>query len=490
MALQDANQIAQILQNALKMRQSKLETAQQQAAEQQRIDIANKQQESEESYRKAEADRFNKNYELQQKQLDLQRQMQDLSRDSLVQKATENYLQTGAPFPGDQIIPNTSPTSGPLAGIGTPTVTHNIPGIAPFETVTPEVFTQQQVARQEAMNAPAEAKAAAIQKSQAEERLREISVQAANAQALEAQREKYETQRQATDLKARQSMDAQNNARALQASMISATGGMFGMPGTSTDPTQPQRPLSNGNVRISLDSSGKPQIQPIDMPTIVQNRIDSGYNGKLTLDQLKKLYPLKGQFEYITNLAAQRGVVFPTDAQMTQAADLNQVAKAGPILRDMALLHANNSGYGLGNIWNPLSSSGKQFSQDEQELGKYLPAISRVLANVRRFNQTEIDSYKNGLQPSKAPWSTPTNGIDKYNSYITDLQNDYNVVFGSLPDGQRANLIKQYGGTSLPSLKNVITQPGMPLTTPPGMTPPLAPAPVNPLGALGAGAQQ
>lgn len=484
MAQQEANQIIQALQAGLGIRQRRQELERQSEQEQQRIDIAKAQQESQEALRKSEIDRFNKNYELQQKQLDLSRQMQDLQRDQVVQKATENYLQTGVPFPSDQIMPGLAPNSGPLAGLATPTVTHNIPGIGSFETVTPEVFTQQQVARQEALNAPAEKKQAAIQASQAEQRLKEIQLEHTMRLQEEAQRQQYETQRTNTELRARASMDAQNNARAIQAAMISATGGLLGMPGSTSDPTRPSMPVRPGNVQIKLDASGKPMVQSVDPTQIIQNRIDSMYNGTLTSDELKKQVGAK-QAEYITNLASQRGVVPLTKEQATQLKDLNDVAKAGPIIKDMAILHANNSGFGLGNIWNPLSDSGRKFAQDEQELGKYLPAISRVLANVHRFNNKEIERYQQALQPSKVPWSTPTNGIDKYNSFINDLQNDYNTVLGTLPDGQRANLIKQGGGTSLPFLNKSLFQPGISPGTPSGMTPPVVGLP-----GLGAPANQ
>lgn len=475
MAIQEANQIIQALQTGLALHRRRQEFEQERAQEQERIDIAKQQQESQEALRKSEIDKFNKNYELQQKQIDLLRQQQDLQRDQVVQKATENYLQTGVPFPNDQLIPSIAPNSGPLAGLSTPTVMHNIPGVGSFETVTPDVFTQQQAARQEVLNAPAEKKQAAIQASQAEQRLKEMQLEHQNRMAELAQNAQYESQRQATELRARQSMDAQNNARALQVSLMAASGGLLGMPGSSTDPTRPSAPVRSGNVQIRLDASGKPMIQPVDPVQIIQNKIDDMYNGRVTAEQLKSLGAKKS--EYIISLGAQRGAVPLTNAQFAQYKDLNEMAKAAPILKQMALLQANNTGIGPSNIWNPLSDAGKDFKRLEDELGPHLGAITRVLSGVRRLNKNDIDLFEQGLTPSKAPWARQTDGIDRYNQFITGIQNDYNTVLSTLPDGQRANLIKQGGGTSMPYLNKVLLQPGVTPGTPQGMTPPVVGVP-------------
>lgn len=472
------NNFSQTLQQIInnKLQQQQLGVQNQQAQE--RID-------NEEKERAQHAKEWEREAKRQDSQLDLQRQQADLNRQLLIQKATEGILK-GQPLPGDQIGPATNsrlipnPTGTGPNTEGT-TFLHTLPFNGPDgKPMQVEINTPQEQARQEAevtriANAPAEeAKTREQQAAQEAEFGRQVRL---NAQAHldrlteERQRDTYETTRQNNMIAAQKSLRSSEDAAAMQRTVINATGGLMGIP--------KQYGLGSGGVTITTDENGNPQIttkSPADFVTSVGNDIR---DGNISEEQVRKLYPK--QASLIFKYADDRGIKPLSQAQLDGLKGLNDVSKVGDTLKTLAQLRAAQGGrldslnlFNSANTNYPmLHDAGQLYKTKSQEFGQSTARVAGVLGNIRRLNAQDIQQVLGGLLPDQSASSDPFNGYDKYNKFITDIQNDFNTVTKGLPEGQKKLLIDKFGGNSLPYLSKTMNAPGQNPGTPGNAAPAL-----------------
>jgi len=480
MALAEANQIISSLRDALARRQQRVEFAQQQEKEQQRLETQQKAENSLASYRKSQMD-------LEKKRIDAEQASAQVQRNLLIQQATGNILQ-GIPYPGDPATPGTLENGivAPL-GPGMPqTAVHSIPGVpGQFELPTPEAHAQQMAQLKEITNAPEEAKAAAISQAQAEaqgkQRMLEIQAQLEGARKNAIEHEFYENQRSANQIKANAALENQRSATTLRAKQLEVTGGMMGWGGDN--------PFSvPGGIHILTGPGGQPQVNSIGPADIYKNAVDDATNLRLSSDEFEKRY--KKQAPFLMNMLRTQGIGFLDKDHKSQVDDYNTAAKVTPQIQEMVQLRSQYPT----EVFIPGTDAYKMYQKDYDLVSKNIPAMSRIFSGVKRFNSQEFDKYMEGMIPRRNPFtSDPTAGIDKFNDFVQTIQNGFNTATSQLPPGHQAIVRQNIGINNLPYLDKTLHAPGSVPNQAPGTT---APNPttvkpgqvmhwtVNPQGAL------
>lgn len=463
MALQESNAIAQAFQNAFatilanKERQRSLDIEQQRASAATEAEKARIEQEKE-SLKQRQHE-----FDVTSKAAQALHNMQIMSEE---QKIATGAAQTGIMPPGVGSSPIPVGGSVNLPGIGQipipPQVaagnTVSFPSGHTIDIPTPQVFAQQQADIARITNKPAEEaktrEQAAVQAAETERQLK-VGQQGFQQRLQEIDKQnQYENQRQANMISAQAAIHNSENAAALQRAMITSSGGLFGMPGQF-----------NSGVHIVTSDDGEPQVIHQNPADYITNTIGRLENGTLSSDELKKT-DSKGA-PTILRLASQRGIVPLTKDQQTNLKDLEEVSKAVPLLKEMAEIRASS-----GTSFVPGTDAYKLFEADKDKLGKYTANITRVLGNIRRLNTQDVELTLNSMIPSRAPWKGATTGIDKYNEFVTSLQNDFNTATNTLPKNQQDLIRQRLGYNSFPYLNKLTSAPGQQVGTPQGMTPP------------------
>ena len=479
--------LQQIIQNKVQQQQLAQQKAQQDTAN----DLAQQKIDAEADVRKTLSQQFQQTAKREDARLDLERQAHDINRQMLIQKATEGILN-GNQFPGDQVAPGSFGfalgNTGTQPNMVPQTMIHTLPFNGPdgkpmqIELPTPEFHAQQQADLARIQNAPAEeAKTREQQALQESEFARQIKLDAqrhADRLAEQAQENTYNNNHQQTMITAQQSELSQRLAAEHQKAIIDATGGWYGL----TDNDKKKYGMPTG-VTITTDSDGQPIVSTKSPADIMTNVINDMYDGKLSTDQVKKQYPKQSSLIFET--ARQRGVVGATQTQLDALKGLNDISRVVPNLQEMAKLRANQGagifGSGVSNILDKnnvnypgLNDAGKRFKDLEQQFGQSTARIAGVLGNIRRLNQPDVELTLKSLIPDKSAASDPMNGFNKYNNFVTDIQNDFNTITNGLPDGQKAHLLKVFGATTaFPYLSKTVNQPGQNPGTPSNAQPAL-----------------
>lgn len=462
MAQEEVNHILEGLKLGLAVRQQRQELAQQQ----QRIEIQKKQQESEEKHREAENKRYIDSLAEQKRQFDITSKAAQALHNVQIMQAeqsmTQNAMQ-GIPIAGDQVSGATPPVVPQgMTQVPEGHQLHNLPTGHSVVLPTPEKFAELLAARARITNAPAEEaktrEQAALQKAETERQLT-VSKQAQEAKLVELNKEnEYKMQQQAQAIKAQQAIHSSEQAMHLRVALLQATNGM----------SEPSFMKSMG-VNVTTDAQGQPTINSQDPTNYVMNTIKQLRDGQMSADELKKRDPKLAPV--IERMASTMGVGALTKDEIGQLRDLEIVAQVAPVLREMNLIRANANV----KVLVKGTDAYARFQTLEDQVGKAQPALARIFSGTKRFNNVEMEKYWNALVPRKSPLtSDKESGFSKYNDFVTkDIQDAFNTITSSLPEGQRAIIRDRIGINRLPYLSSAIKTPGAEPTTPVGAAPAL-----------------
>jgi hypothetical protein len=441
------NSVAQVLQSLAeqKQRQQQLEIEQQRADE----EAANRKDISQRAWKQLQLDT--------EARADLHNSTLS-QRALLAQQVLHNY-ELGAPLPAGSTMSEQPPGAfGDYRQISNPAL-----GISNETVMSPQEYATQRAQIERIAGAPAEEskirETQALQDSEFAKQIKLAAQQHQDRLDEEAARNTYETNRQQDMIEAQRALRDSENSMSIRRAMIEATGGLseFGkiIPGTT----------------IATGADGQPSVNQQGVGDFVSNTIRQLRDGQMSSDQLKKQFPK--QASAILGIASQQGIGALTEDSRTKLNDLNTIAQVVPILKEMNEINmsAPNS-----VLMNPMSKEYKQFQTDKQIVMGSIPAVSRVLGGVKRFNGFEMKDYENYLLPTRGlsigPLDLTKPNIDKYNSFVThDIQDAFNTATSSIPDGQRAIIKQRIGLNNLPSLGSALQTPGAPTGTPSGMTP-------------------
>lgn len=464
---------AQLYQQAINQQLERKRFEQQSKEAQQRIDI-------EKQARADEASRWQEQLKLEHQKLDAEHELQKTNQQLLLGKIAEAYQNYGYVPPGGTVTPGAGPAAPAMDAIPAlglpatqavrpPTNILSIPGIGEMEVATPEELTRRAVAKEEAIEGPKRESARILQGEEAdrqekvqaaegERRLKEIAAQGAQRLIEIGKNHEYETTRQNNQIAAEKALAQMHIASQLQIARLNATGGLMDFGGSGSP---------GSGIHVTVGSDGAPQINSTSQNSgnLIENTMQQIRDGQISSDELKKRFPKQSPF--LEGLATQRGISPLTKDQQSSLKDLNDVAKAVPLIRQMAEIRSQS-----GNTWVPGTESYKAFESASDQLAKYIPSISRVLSNVRRLNTNEVDLNLKSLIPSKAPWKGADAGIQKYNDFVTSLQNDFNTATNTLPKTQQDYLRGKLGYNDFPYLNKAMINPGAPTGSPQGATSP------------------
>jgi hypothetical protein len=452
------NSVAQVMQALSEAKERQAQQANLQAQQDtvnkqnaDRIKIEQQRADQEEAQRKDLSAKASKQLDLEQQRFDAEHELQSVQRQQLTQQLLHQYVLSGIPISGD----NVSMAPG-MIGMEQ----HSIPSLGINATLPSPALYQTQQAQQQAdlariTNAPAEEaktrEQSAAQQAETERQLK-----------LAAQNNIYETARQASSQRAQQALHDSEGALSLRKAMIEATGGL-----------SEQDSGSKTGISIKTGPDGQPIQTQQPVSDFVTNTLRQLRDGQMSSDQLKKQFPK--QAPVLLRMASEQGIGALTDTQKTRLDDLNTVAQVVPALKKMNEIAAQDPN----NTWmNPTSDAYKTFNGLHQQVAGALPAISRALSGVKRFNGFEMEQYDKYLTPqtgiSFGPLDTTKVGpnFGKYNDFVThDIQDAFNSATSGLPQGQRDIIKQRIGLNNLPSLSNALQAPGVNSGTPSGMTP-------------------
>lgn len=460
MAEREVNQILEGIKTAIAGRQAQQQLEQ----NQQRLD-------TEKQYRTDEAARWEKQYEIEKQRIQAEQELQHINRDLLFQKVQDNYMQTGVLPPGVTSTPTPgTPGQEAIPSLGMPAIPPqpgnwailNFPGYGETEVPTPDAYLKQQISNAEALEGPKRTTQAALQSA---ETLRQISLQEAEGRrrlselAQEhqnkltelAKSDEYETARQAAMIKAANWRDQQNNITRLREASLNSSGGLLDLPGYGGS--------STGNpsmgVHITTGADGAPQFNTPAASGIYKNAIDDATNLRLSSDEFEKRY--KKMSPALMTMAREQGIGFASKANVDKFKDYDTVSKVLPQIREMVQLRATYPN----EVWMPGTDAFKQYQKNMDIVGGNIPAISRILSDVKRFNTPEMEKYQDMLVPRRNPFTSNSQvGIEKFNDFVQTLQNGARKTLSELPQGHQDHVIDNLGLNNYPYLNKTYQAPG------------------------------
>jgi hypothetical protein len=454
MAQQDVNTIINAIHNFAAVRQAR----NQQALEQQRADD---EKQNQQDRLQIERDKLKQEGDYQKSVLKATQALHDVQIQKAQQEIGQQAAQTGiVPYSVQSQPAQSTPGGGmmsPISGVGNQQLL-TFPDQTQLTVPTPLAYAQQQADQQRIIQAPAEEiktrEQAAAQEAETKRQL--ATGQQAHQNKLQELflEQNYNNQRQQNQLAAEKAMRDSQNATTLQAKMLEVTGGLSGMP---------------NNAIITTGPDGQPTLQPVDKNAYVNNAMDAIRNGRLSSDEFRKQYGK--QANTLMQMASSTGLGMLSKDDKAKLDDLETAAKIAPIMKELVQIRTT---YPTKDMI-PGTDAYKQYNLDKELIGKSIPAISRVLSGVKRFNQSEFDKYMEGLIPGKNPLTTnPSAAASKYNDFVTkDLQAAFNQITSSLPKGHQDMLRQKLGLNDLPFLNSAIKTPGANPGTPTGATPAL-----------------
>ncbi len=420
----------ELIMRGIQVGQQKKARDEQASLEQQRID-------SEVESRKAQID-FHKQELKQQKefqdaqiehvktQVDLAKKAADMQR-LVTQQQIAQHIMQGGEVPGDVKTPVAQGTGGasfsPVNPAAATSIQHSItvgPGQPNIEFTAPteEAQAVKTANLQRILGKPAEeAKTREMQALQDAETTRQVRVaQETGSQRLQEinDSKQWDLKRFAATQAAENYRANANNAMKLRIAQMNLTGG--------------------------LNAEGTGGGFP------AQAIADNVYSGKISEEQLKKMYPK--QAAPILSVVQKANGLPITDKEQQNLKDYEAVAAAVPVIKQMNEIVAQHRV----EVLIPGTQAYKDYtSMYESVLGK-VPAISRVLSGVTRFNRQEMDNYIKAIVPDKNPLKAdPSTNLRKLNTFATDeVQNAFNTNFSRLPKPQREALKNDVGLNSLP----------------------------------------
>jgi len=326
---------------------------------------------------------------------------------------------------------------------------------APPLSSSPAVLQAATVARQQ--------EAARIREQQAQQAAEFLRQQQLNAEThqnqkdLENLRNAHELNLEQLKLKNQKDIDATNNAVKLQIAKMAhmSLGGSFG-----------------GGTFVT-DENGDVTYQPTDT-SVIGSLLQRGFQGQLTLEQVKKMYPKAQDFEQISQAADGAGIQFMTDKQKQNFDNLNNLAK---VLPDLYNLHKIRNDNWL-QLQLPFSPASRDFSSTKDRVEASVPTMIKALTGLTRYNTAEAEKITRGLIPNTNIWtSSASEESKKFNNFVThDIQDAFREGLGNLPQKQQDLYRTQL---NLPDLTNATYAPGVEHPTPKGFTPPKVPMPAQ-----------
>lgn len=389
--------------------------------------------------------------------LDLAKKAANLKTLQDIQSLGSGYTQTGAVPPGATAAPAIA-----AGGSTTPNATPMNPAAAQFQNLTFRGIGNNN--EDISTMVPTPQTAAGMQASIADTLNRPKLAEFTAEKGVEAQKE---LQKQREDAKNRMAeiqenrnmiMDEarmNNDARMAQARMEQAG----------------RLEIARLNITGGLSAEGGPSGFP------VQGILNDVIHGNLSQEQVKKMYPK--QATAIFGTVEKMGGQALTQPEQDQLKDFEDIASALPKIAEMNKIRSDNKF----NALIPGTDAYKAYEADSKELEGKIPAISRIISGVKRFNGQEMKNYIDNIVPGRNPLTTSSSQNTKiFNNFVQDiLQDGFNKTLSRVPASQRdlmrGDLINKYPyvsaamnapGSQPPINPGIGQQPGQPGQPPSG----------------------